>query len=178
LQSGLGVSTSVLMRAIASILVFLLVAASLRSQCGCGATTIPVNPMPSIPGPPAWSVSGTITDTGTTSGTCIAPQPCPGPKVPCKHNLFADMSIRFPAGTNPPPVLRVKISDGVNVVGADLPPSSGVVNGDGTWTFRYQYPLYVELACGQNGSISLTWSMPGGAPGNQSGSVTLTCGNC
>lgn len=166
------------MKIVAYVVAFLLLGMSTCAQCACGANTIPVNPNLVIAGPPAWSVGGTVTDTGTLPGVCLAPPPCPGPKQPCKHNVFADVWIKFPANTNPLPVLTVKISDGTNAVSFDLPASSGVVNPDGTWTLKYQYPLYVELACGQHGLITFNWSMPGGAPANQSGSVTLTCGNC
>ena len=162
----------------------LLSAASLTGQCNCSASTQPVNPMLVVPGPPAWSVGGTLLDFGTTSGRCLVLPFCADAARPCKHGVIADVFMIFPANTTPLPTLTVELTSRTiggpitNRVAFDLPPSSGTVNANGTWTYSYQYPVFTELTCGQSGTISLVWAMPGGAAKNQSGSVALSCGNC
>jgi hypothetical protein len=53
-----------------------------------------------------------------------------------------------------------------------------VLPGGQQHQFTYQYPLQASLECGENGSITLVWSVPGGGPGNSSGGAALACGNC
>ena len=76
-------------------------ACSLTAQCTCPAGTFPVNPSLVTT---TWSVTGTLTNTGTVPGRC----PKEGcidsfhPAKGCKHGIRVDIVLSFPLGANPP----------------------------------------------------------------------------
>jgi hypothetical protein len=153
-----------------------LLTSSALSQCGCGAATVPFQPMLNMG---TWWVGGTILDAGTAPGRCRVQPACPNAPLPCIHNLLFDIYVAFPANTNPAPTLTVHLAQGANRAQAQIPPSSALVlPGGQQHQFNYQYPLQASLECGENGSITLVWSVPGGGPGNSSGGAALACGNC
>jgi hypothetical protein len=162
-----------------------------RAQdCTCNAATFPINPNLSIAGPPAWSVGGTIQDTGSAAGTCPRAG-CVNPKG-CSHSLLVDVWVKFPiayATSNPPqpPLLNVIVRDGEGKkISLPIGPT-GVRTTDGqppqSVIMEFRSPLTMFSPCNLGtgtggGSFSLEWTPPGGGPAMTSGSVTVTCGGC
>ena len=174
-----------------ALLLSILLSTGARAQdCTCNAATFPINPNLSIAGPPAWTVGGTIQDTGKVDGTCPRGG-CLNPKG-CAHSLFVDVWVKFPiayATSSPPqpPSLNVIVRDGEGKkISLPIGPT-GVRTTDGqppqSVIMEFRSPLTMFSPCNLGtgtggGSFSLEWTPPGGGPARTSGSVTVTCGGC
>jgi hypothetical protein len=166
---------------------------SALGQCACQANPmLPQNPSLTVPGPPAWSVVGTLSAGPGMPGRCNFPPFCNESARPCRYLIVANVSITFPASMlGPPPTfplltVEIAVQPPAPTPGGALPPPfrisfvpppSSVGQYLGWVTTNYNYPIELSPPCGGTVALNLLFGRPPGAL-SASGSAQATCGNC